>query len=510
MKARKKWLHKTIPLALAVGLTAGCSSQAQPQETQKPVQSTAAAANPNSLPPVKLTWLLRISTQTDLPAVQQEVNKITKEKLNAEVELRFIDPGTFDGKLKTMIAAGENFDISFVSSSIGGDFYGSVAKGAFLPMNELLTAYAPKTYASIPPGFWKAVSVDSKIYGVPNYQIVARENGIYILKSIADKYGLNFDQMKKLEDLESFFAKVKSSEPAGAVPFVMNKTGMWKDSLVYYGFDTIVSPTSPGTVKLNDDALTVVNQFTDPAFKEHVNLMRSWYQKGYINKDAAMVSVSDVNNLLKSGNGISMWNPIKPGGEIEVRTQFGDRDLAVKSFETPFVTSSNISATLQAISRTSKNPERAMMLIELVNTDKQLYNLLSFGLEGKHFKKVSDNRIEPVADSGYFPNKAWAIGNQFNAYLLPGQPENVWQETIKLNERAAQSKLMGFVFDSEPVKAEVAQSQAVADEFLPSLLTGAVDPEKYLPQFLDKLKTAGADRIIAEKQKQINEWKAKK
>jgi putative aldouronate transport system substrate-binding protein len=510
MKERKKQFRLMLPFALAVVVAAGCSSSKQEEAAKKPEQSNAAAASPSTLPPVKLTWLMRMSPQNDLPAVQEAVNKITKEKLNAEVELRFIDPGTFDGKLKTMIAAGENFDITFASSSIGGDFYGSVGKGAFLPLDELISKYAPKAYASIPQGLWKAVVVDKKIYGVPNYQIVARENGIAILKSIADKYSVNLDSIKKLDDLEAFFAKVKSSEPAGVVPFVMNKTGMWKDSLTYYGFDTIMSPTSPGTVKLNDDLLTVVNQFADPKFKEHVNLIRSWFQKGYINKDAAMVSVSDVNNLLKSGNAASMWNPMKPGGDIDVKVQFGDRDIVMKSFETPFVTTSNVSATLQTISRTSKNPERAMMLLELVNTDKPLFNLLSFGLEGKHYKKLSDNRIEPISDSGYFPNKTWAIGNQFNAYLLPGQPDNVWQETIKLNERAAQSKLMGFVFDTEPVKAEVAQAQSVADEFLSSLLTGAVDPDKYLPQFLDKLKTAGADRIVAEKQKQINEWKAKK
>ncbi|MBO9608448.1 MAG: DUF3502 domain-containing protein, partial [Paenibacillaceae bacterium] len=40
------------------------------------------------------------------------------------------------------------------------------------------------------------------------------------------------------------------------------------------------------------------------------------------------------------------------------------------------------------------------------------------------------------------------------------------------------------------------------------LSIGAVDPDVELPKFLEKLKNAGADAIIAEKQKQLDAWKA--
>ncbi|MDQ6420182.1 DUF3502 domain-containing protein [Paenibacillus sp. LHD-117] len=35
---------------------------------------------------------------------------------------------------------------------------------------------------------------------------------------------------------------------------------------------------------------------------------------------------------------------------------------------------------------------------------------------------------------------------------------------------------------------------------------GTLDPEKNLPDFISKLKAAGIDKVIAEKQKQLDEW----
>ena len=57
------------------------------------------------------------------------------------------------------------------------------------------------------------------------------------------------------------------------------------------------------------------------------------------------------------------------------------------------------SASNTAISINSAHPERAMKLIELMNTEKgkgHLYNLLVYGIEGEHYTKVNDNEIQPI------------------------------------------------------------------------------------------------------------------
>jgi putative aldouronate transport system substrate-binding protein len=98
----------------------------------------------------------------------------------------------------------------------------------------------------------------------------------------------------------------------------------------------------------------------------------------------------------------------------------------------------------------------------------------------------------------------------FNSYRQSeAQPE--WYPLgPDINNSAVVSPLLGFSFDPEPVKSELAQCQAVMDEFKGGLFTGAVDPDVVLPQFLEKLEKAGAQKIVDEAQRQIDAWKASK
>ena len=89
---------------------------------------------------------------------------------------------------------------------------------------------------------------------------------------------------------------------------------------------------------------------------------------------------------------------------------------------------------------------------------------------------------------------------------MTSQEDGVWEETIELNENSKSSRIMGFSFDSAPVKSEMAQCSTVIDEYLPSLITGASDYEEVLPEFLSKMELAGSERIVAEKQRQLDEW----
>ena len=57
---------------------------------------------------------------------------------------------------------------------------------------------------------------------------------------------------------------------------------------------------------------------------------------------------------------------------------------------------------------------------------------------------------------------------------------------------------------------EVAAVSNVVDQYLKPLTFGDVNPDDYYPQFLEALKAAGIDTIIADYQAQANEWLAAK
>lgn len=130
----------------------------------------------------------------------------------------------------------------------------------------------------------------------------------------------------------------------------------------------------------------------------------------------------------------------------------------MQQYANSYSVTSSVLSTLNAISTTSKNPEKAMQLLNLINTDKDLYNLLCHGIEGKHYIKVDSQTVKAIPDGGYEPNTDWEFGCQFNGYYREGQKPGIWEETVKINESAAPSPIIGFVFDPLPVKTQVAQT----------------------------------------------------
>jgi len=203
---------------------------------------------------------------------------------------------------------------------------------------------------------------------------------------------------------------------------------------------------------------------------------------------------------------------VKPGGDIESSQRFG-QVVQSQSVTKPFLTTAGTSATLNGICRTSQNPERAMMVLELLNTDKEVYTLLSKGIEGKHWEWAdqANNVIKPGPNNAdYNPNTDWMFGNQFNApYIDPEQAKiKAWDATYALNNESPPSAALGFNFNPDPVKTELANVSAVVAEFEPPLTAGMVDPATALPEYLKRLDEAGLQTVIAEAQKQLTEWAA--
>ena len=163
---------------------------------------------------------------------------------------------------------------------------------------------------------------------------------------------------------------------------------------------------------------------------------------------------------------------------------------------------------MTGISRTSKHPELAIKLIELVNTNKELYNLICFGVEGKHYNLDENGRVVYNDEGGYIPKACWKFGNQFNAMLLPGQPEDVWEQTKKENETARIDPLIGFSFDISAIESEQSSVSAASTEFGRILQYGLEDPNVVYFESKNKQELAGRQIIIDEINRQLAEWRA--
>jgi putative aldouronate transport system substrate-binding protein len=451
--------------------------------------------------PVELVWYTGgLGPQPDMAAVLAEVNKYTREKINCTIRIVESDFGSFPQRMQMIIASQEPFDICFTSSWCN-DYIGNVNKNAYLELDELLPKYAPDLYKLIPQAGWDAVKVNGHIYGVPNYQIWARATPFICEKQYIDKYGISLNSVKSYEDVESLMAGIKRDYP-GMYPFYAEL----HDIPVILGLDTLIGGNIPGAIAMTDGSLKVINQYELPEFQNIYRRMRDWYQKGYIKPDMAVIP-DNYQDVIDGNMPIALNGAMKPGMEGEETIKRSGRATVAAPFSEAWLTTGGIIATMNAVSRSSRHPEKAMEFLNLLNTDKYLYNLIILGIEGKHYKKIDPNYVEPIANSGFGISCDWMYGNQFLAYFRPGQNTTDWDETVRINTTAKVSPALGFSFDPTPVQTEIAMVSAVVTEYHKPLVCGAVDPDRVLPEFTQKLKDAGSEKLVAELQRQLNAWK---
>lgn len=487
----------------------GCSKNAEPEtEAQSTPESTVTAAptpEPTPLPEATLTWYFPSGDPLgDENLVYDEVNKILKERLNVTVDFKATSWGEYQEKMQVMMAASEEFDILFTADWFN-NFQIAASKGNYLPLDDLLAKYAPKVLASMTKDTWKAVTLKGKIYAIPNQQIFARSANMEMPKGFVDKYGFDIRAVQrdtfKLEDLEPYLEKFKAGEP--------DKYSIelrWEPLSGYYGMEFLGGNNVPGAAYFKDNDIKIFNQFESPEFKSHLALAKKWVDLGYF-KSKEIISKRDQG--IPAGTMYGAWfgGTWMPGGEALASQAMGVPMVRAAVSES-ILNNSGILTTLSAISRTSKNPERAMMVLELMNSDEELFNLLMFGIEGKHYIKKTGKYIETVKDSKYVGVPNWLIATTFLSYIIEGQPEDVWAQHKKINEEAKPAATLGFTFDPTAVKTEVSNSTAVIQEYLEGLTFAILDIDKDYPVFIDKLKKAGSDKIIEEMQRQVDEWKA--
>lgn len=515
----KKLLGTFLALIMLVAFFTGCGGNGgSPAPAQSEAAGTAVSSDTLATPqqsegaelePVTLKWYVVGTPQDDQTTVFAEANKTFQEKLNTTVGIDIIDWGSFDEKLKMAIATGEEFDMCF-TSSWANPYVSSAQKGAFVALDELLPVYGQNILAQVPEHYWDAVKIKGEIYAVANYQITAIQRGVSFPKDIAEKYNLDTGAIKKMADLTPYFETIKENEP-DMVPFLGMGTGGVANMPELCDFEAgfiidYVQGNSniPIAIRVNDDSLTVFNAVESDEFMEYCKMARDWYEKGYVRKDAA--SIQDGKAEVRSGKYAAFGTGVGPGS-AEGEGEIAGFPIVQAATVPPYVNTGSIQAALTAISKTSKNPERAMMVLDLLFEDKELYNTLCYGIEDVHYTKISDITLKTADDSGYNPGIAWVFGSWFNAMLLEGQSADLWDQIKVINETANTSGLLGFVYDSENVKNEYAQISALMSEYLPGLLTGSLNPEEKIPELLGRMKSAGIDAMIDDANAQIVAWR---
>lgn len=462
--------------------------------------------------PITLIWYQIGEPQIDMNMVLEEVNKYTEEKIGVRIKIHQITYNEYSKRMQIIMNTGTYYDLAF-TSSWANDYIVNAQKGEFLPLDDLLDCYGKQMYEHIDKKFWQAVTVGGKIYGVPNEKEIGNMPMWVFTKEYVDKYQIPYETIHDLEDLEPWLALIKENEP-DVIPFYVSK-----DYSAPSYMDKIQDMIG---IEYNDHTLTVVNLFETDQMKSTLQTMRRYYEAGYINQDA--VIVTDDNNekrFVTKADG-------QPYAHIIWSKNLG-YEVVTSPIMDVWVTNGSARGAITAISRNSKYPEKAVQLLNLINTDEYLRNLLNYGIEGIHYEKLELSLEEQKVVShakengltGFYdlkirlnPEKSinysvpyWVQGGLFNTYVTEVEPIDKWYKFQMFNAQSQLSPSFGFDFNAEKVITEISSFRNIMDEFGAALYSGSVDPSIFLPKINEKLRLCGINTVIEEMQKQIDKWK---
>jgi len=497
MKPIKRLFLLLLGLVLTLSLVQGVFAQSKQYD-----QVTYAYATFNNIP-----------TTEALAGVEEAINQITREKISTEVKLVPIVIWEYSSQVSLALQGGEKLDV-FQSL---GDFNTAISTGMCVDLTDMLDNYAPESKDLIGEAWLAATSFEGKVYGIPTYKPIALTPMVIYRKDIADALGLDMSAVNHVNDVTEVLRKVKAAYPE-MTPLAAVNTGNIGIGLTVPNVDYLTdSYFSPKGVLMNDE-LKVVDFYASDEFAAVTQLARTWYNEDLVMKDAA-TTASAAAELMASGNYfcyIASYSYPEVDTAASLEAQAGGYPLGAKIIGSAFLDTSSINALSWMVSSTSKVPEAALKFLNLTFTDKEIVNLLIYGLEGRDYVVNDDGtvRYPDGQDASTVPYTAQlsvgTLGNFFIMHSLQGTNSESLAWELEQNKNAKTSVAMGFTFDSTPVKTEYTAVVNVIEQFLPGLVCGSADPETDIPLFLQRLSEAGLDEIIAEKQAQLDHWLANK
>jgi len=506
----------------------GCG-KATEEATQPPqaAEDTAAPAEPTAVPPKETVmldyYIVGNQDSTERAEVEQAINDYIEPLIGAKVTFHIVPWGDWASKAVTAIEAGEKMDIFFVADWF---YYMQLAsEGLLTPMNDdngpngnLLESYGQGILDTINPAFITGSQIDGVSYAIPTNKELSVPWGFVYNATIADEIGFtdaDAAAAKSMADLEPWLAKAKEAYPdiypyntdgtIGYMPWIH----AFATNLSDYVINTNAIPDANGNV---DESIFVPMETS--YMQDYLDTVRDWYLKGYINPDAGLTTY-DTSVDMNAGKFFIEPMPLK-GNNIkaqELMIASGNPDLKLKEiYGMPkVINTSDAGGSMLAIPASSPNPVEAMKLINLMHTDSKLINMMLYGVEGTNWTLDPDGRVNIIDDAWIKAHPgAWVWGDITIQLVTNQEDPDKNQLLIDYAADAFPEPSLGFRFRTEPVAPEITAIQAVVDGSQRALMTGYVDPVEELPKYIQALKDAGLDKVLAEVQKQYDEWKAAK
>ncbi len=538
---KKKVVSCMLAAAMVLSMTA-CGNSSAPAATETTpaettTESTAVAETEtgdteevaaSDLEPVTLKMYFHGSNVTDDSAVMEAVNAYLQEKLNVTLEPIWGTWGDFDTNAVLALQGGDDVDIYF-TCSWSADEYNKFARDGYWvrlddPENNLIEKYASDLWSTLPEVLTNGAAINGAdgygVYAVPGYKDIATQNCWDVNVPLLEKYGYTVDDIKNTDyyGFGDILKTVKEGEGDDFYPLlvegavlermVTNSIIITGDSgtgnfMSYYLDPTDV--TKPGSAGVN-----IVNKFGTDEFKKFAEQTREYYLAGYI--DPAMANPNQANDVRSqkqlSGGYLIGTQSYSLGYELQASQERGF-EVAMVPCTDAYVDTTSSQGAMMAISTASKNPERAMMFLNLLNTDPTLMTMLNYGVEGVTYE-LQDGLVNFTEGRDAYQPWTNGVGNVTILTPTVAQGADFWDDFKAYYGAAKEIPLLGYSYNAENCETEMGAVANVVAEYMLPLCTGAVDPDATLPEFLDKLDAAGINTVLDDANAQLQEFLAAK
>ena len=454
--------------------------------------------------------------------VFEALNEILREKLNAELEVTWIEWNNYDTKYQMELVSGTPYDLIF-STSTWLNLWENAEKGAFMDISELIPVYAPQLYADTTEEEWAGCTYKGEIVALPEHRHWQLSTPVFVYRlDWAKEFGL--DCVNSIETLEKYCDGILANKP-GVIPY--NVGGSVNSNELYAMWlrqetDYVLGPGSvgmscPTANASKDDIWTSVSPVFDEKFVEFAKLMKSWGDKGYWPEDVLSATVDTETMFLTGQGGLYNVNVANYYGMFE-KMEKENPDAEIDAFffdeKRGFCYSDVMTQDSCSITAKAENPERALMMYDLFQYDPEIYHLTQYGIEGVQYVVNEDgyrerpDTYDDEVDSYYWD--MWSTRNdaleipEFNA-----AKEQIDAINDKIRPWTTTYPWGSFVYDSSALNANITAINEAGSTWLPAIQFGkAGDPEEAVEKYRAALTNAGIDDYMADVEKQMQEYLA--
>ena len=457
----------------------------------------------------------------------EKLNAILTEKVNAELEIYYVEWTDYMTNYNLLLSSLDGSIDQVGTATDWLDAWPNAKKGAFLELPEdMLQTYCPKTYAQVEAdGHWDDCKYNGNIYMIPEDHFAQWVNhGFMYRQDWADEAGLT-DGVHSWDDMTTYFQGILDNHP-DVIPWDSDGTmattvaGGWiashTDDVM---LDGIGSFMFYGT---KDDPYTLFSPYMDDdTLYDYADLMAKWNQMGVWQTDVLNNTDANTRDEFYAGttgadqHHTETWygtvrprmDKDQPGSDVGF-FWFGEEKGNLEKLMTTH--------GAMAVSAASKNPERALMVYDLLRNDEECYRLFNYGIEGKQYEFVNpdDESDKLIQRPASYDQTNDEIVTDFwwgrNDDLELRWSDRYWDgldEISKIYDSVAIDYPYGkFVVDMSPISSYISSMSEVWDSYMRQIAFGqSDDPHALVDEFRDRMNTAGYQEVLSYLQDQMNQ-----